>query len=197
MSQKNLLLFDLDGTIINSAENLVNFANQLLVRHGYEPQPLEALYPLAGGGARAMLGLANAVHLRDEFLAEYQENSPLYAGAEETLAQLHWGLVTNKTRNLTEGFFSRHPNLKPAVIVCADDVVNRKPSAEPILRACEILGVEPNQDIYYFGDDKNDYLSARDAGLTFVYASYGFGTPPPAGDYPVIKNIQEALQYGQ
>jgi N-acetyl-D-muramate 6-phosphate phosphatase len=185
------VLFDLDGTLIDSAPDLAGAANRLRADHGMEPLPLEMLRPMVGSGARGMVGVAFGVvpgetqfePLRDAFLAHYeamllQTTSP-FAGVDEMLSALEatgipWGIVTNKAARFTTAIVA---GLKlaerAAVVVCGDTTPHAKPHPEPLLHAARAMGLAP-EDMVYVGDDLRDTQAARAAGMAMVAATWGY-----------------------
>ena len=160
-------IFDLDGTLLDSAGNLAHFAHRVLAEHGYESPPLEELKARAGQGAAAMLALAGAEQLRDYFLAHYRETSPLFAGVREKLAQLpRWAIVSNKPRRLIAEAL-RFNDFRPAAFVGGDELREPKPAPEGLLRCCALLKVEPAAALYV-GDEVSDYEASRRAPMDFI-----------------------------
>ena len=160
-------LFEMDGTLLDSAPTLAAFANEVLTRHGYPAQPLETLLPRAGRGAAALLAPAGAEALAPYFLAHYRETSPLFPGVAALLARLpRWGIVSSKPRALLAEALHRH-KLKPAVLIGREDVAAPKPDPEGLRRACATLGVAPAEALYV-GDESVDAEAAAAAGLDFV-----------------------------
>ncbi|MCW7536502.1 HAD-IIIA family hydrolase [Aquabacterium sp. A7-Y] len=184
------VLFDLDGTLADTAPDLGGALNRLRGRRGLPALPLEQLRPVASAGARGMLavGLGLSVDdpdypaLRDEFLAEYEAaldvDSTLFDGVPALLAALAaagiaWGVVTNKAMRFT-GPVLRGLGLEAAAVVIAGDTTpHPKPHPEPLLEACRRLKIRP-EDAIYVGDDLRDVQAARAAGMPVVAAAYGY-----------------------
>jgi phosphoglycolate phosphatase len=191
------VLFDLDGTLIDSAPDLAGAANRLRADHGLPPLPLAELRPLVGSGARGMVGAAFGVTpgderfeaLRDAFLVHYEagllrETAP-FAGIEDLLQALEsidtpWGIVTNKatryTRPIVEGLGYLE---RASVVICGDTTPHAKPHPEPLLTAARALGLEPAA-VVYVGDDERDAMAAQAAGMPMIAATWGYlgrGTP--------------------
>lgn len=185
------VLFDLDGTLVDTAPDLGGAANRVRSELGLEPLPLEHYRPVASAGTRGLLKAALGItpeHAdfparRDSFLAHYRANiaqaSRLFAGMAEVLADfeqsgLPWGVVTNKpawlTRPLLEnlGLASR-----AACAVSGDEVPRPKPAPDSILLACEQLRLQVG-DCVYVGDDKRDIDAGRAAGMTTIAADWGY-----------------------
>ena len=185
------VFFDLDGTLADTAPDLVAAANLLRVARGLSPLPYEVLRPTASAGARGLIqgafGYDNQhpqfEELRDEFLANYEKNicvhSKLFDGMDDLLLDLEkslivWGIVTNKIERFT------HPLLKimglhqrSTAIVGGDTTPYSKPHPAPILKAAEICNINPSECLYV-GDDLRDIEAGRAAGMKTVAAAYGY-----------------------
>lgn len=185
------VLFDLDGTLADTAPDLAGAVNRMRMRRGLPALPVAQLRPVASAGARGMLAAGLGVStddpgyaaLRDEFLAEYESaldaESRLFDGALVLLEALEaagvaWGVVTNKVMRYTQpvlqalGVASR-----AAVVIAGDTTPHPKPHPEPLLEACRRLGLAPAQALYV-GDDLRDVQAARAAGMPVVAAGYGY-----------------------
>ena len=209
------VFFDLDGTLADTAPDLVAATNQLLVARQREPIPYEVLRPHASAGARGLIGGAFGIDpnhpdfpsLRDEFFSNYEKallvESRLFEGIEHLLNQLDqsklpWGIVTNKserfTNPLTELMGLRQ---RAASTVSGDTTPHSKPHPEPILHAARIANIDPNQSVYV-GDDIRDIVAGKAAGMKTVAAAYGYcgcAEPPEAwGADFIIQTPQELLQ---
>jgi phosphoglycolate phosphatase len=200
------VLFDLDGTLVDSAPDLAGAANRLRAEHGLPPLPYERLRPMVGSGARGMVGVAFGVkpgdsrfeELRDAFLARYEsgllEHTRPFEGVEALLAALEaaglpWGIVTNKatrfTRPIVEGLGLAW---RAAAVVCGDTTPHSKPHPAPLLHAAQAMGLPP-QAVAYVGDDLRDAQAARAAGMRMVAAAWGYlglGDPPAAWGADVV-----------
>ena len=185
------VLFDLDGTLIDSAPDLAGAANRLRADHGLEPLPLEMLRPMVGSGARGMVGVAFGVapgqprfeSLRDAFLAHYEagllQRTRPFEGVDEMLSALEaacipWGIVTNKATRFTRPIVAGL-NLaqRAAVVVCGDTTLHSKPHPEPLWHAARAMGLAP-EGVVYVGDDLRDAQAARAAGMAMVAATWGY-----------------------
>lgn len=185
------VLFDLDGTLADTAGDLGGALNQLRVSRGLAPLPLEVLRPYASAGARGLLGVGLDVHpgdpefdgLREAFLAAYTgclaDTTALFDGMGELLYELtarglQWGVVTNKPHRFTlpvmEGLGLRD---QAAVIISGDSTPHPKPHPQPLLTACEQMGVAP-ASVLYVGDDLRDILAAHAAGMPSAAAAWGY-----------------------
>jgi len=185
------VLFDLDGTLLDTAPDLVGALNHVRRHERMAPVALEEFRHLASRGALGLLraGLPDADEdalelRRQRFLRHYQENLYEYtrpfAGVECMLAQLEanaipWGIVTNKPEYLAipvieaVGWSSR-----AACLICGDTLEQRKPHPAPVLVACELTGVEPGQALL-LGDAPGDLEAGEAAGVLVALATYGYG----------------------
>ena len=183
------VLFDLDGTLADTAPDLGGALNRMRLRRGMEALPIERLRPVASSGARGMLAVGLQVTpetagyeaLREEFLAEYEaaldRDSVLFDGVTDCLAGLHsrglrWAVVTNKATRFT-GPVLAGLGLQAEVVICGDTTPHAKPHPAPLLEACTRLGI-PAAHALYVGDDLRDMQAARAAGMPAVAAGYGY-----------------------
>jgi N-acetyl-D-muramate 6-phosphate phosphatase len=185
------LLFDLDGTLIDSAPDLAGAANDLRALRGLPPCAYETLRPMVGSGARGMVGAAFGVvpgdadfdDLRDQFLAVYMGRllrlTRVFEAMEPVLQALEsrglaWGIVTNKaerfTRPVVEGLGL---DRRAAVIISGDSTPHAKPHPAPLLEAARRLTVAPAECIYV-GDDLRDVQAGRAAGMRTAAAAWGY-----------------------
>ena len=185
------VLFDLDGTLIDSAPDLAGAANRLRADHGMAPLPLADLRPMVGSGARGMVGVAFGVApgdarfeaLRDAFLAHYDacllETTQPFDGVDAMLSALEaagvpWGIVTNKATRFTAPIVAGLGLAqRAAVVVCGDTTPHSKPHPEPLWHAARAMGLAP-QDVVYVGDDLRDAQAAKAAGMAMVVATWGY-----------------------
>lgn len=185
------VLFDLDGTLIDSAPDLGAAADRLRTDRGLQPLPLQAYRPLAGAGARGMLSVAFGItpdhpefpELREEFFSNYEhcihERTDVFAGVPELVASLtqrafKWGVVTNKMSRFTALIAQRVALFEGAgAIVSGDSTPYAKPHPAPLLAAAERLGLDARECIYV-GDDERDIQAGRAAGMGTVAAMYGY-----------------------
>ncbi|WP_140634961.1 phosphoglycolate phosphatase [Methylibium rhizosphaerae] len=185
------VLFDLDGTLADTAPDLGGALNRMRQRRGLDPLPIEVLRPLASAGARGMLQAGLQVKpgdgafeaLRDEFLDEYERaldvDSCLFDGVSQLLQELErrglrWGVVTNKAERFTLPVL-RGLSLaqRASVVIAGDTTPHAKPHPEPLLEACRRLALPPAQAVYV-GDDLRDMQAARAAGMPSIAAGYGY-----------------------
>ena len=186
-----VLLFDLDGTLIDSAPDLAGAANDLRARHGLAPLPHDALRPMVGSGARGMVGVAFGVtpddlrfaELRDAFLARYAERlldqTQVFAAMAPVLdaldaAGLRWGIVTNKAMRFTAPLVDGLGlSARAAVVIAGDSTPHAKPHPAPLLEAARRIGVASAACIY-IGDDQRDIVAGRAAGMATLAAAWGY-----------------------
>jgi 2-phosphoglycolate phosphatase len=185
------VLFDLDGTLLDTAEDLGLALNHLLRENNYPLVPKELVRPAAGSGCRGLLKLGMSIspeHPRYTSFAEKLldlygnyiiDNTVLFPGMEETLKfieqkEIPWGIVTNKPVRFTEKLVSHlRLNLRTQCVVSGDSLRNRKPHPEPILHACEFFGLAP-KDCLYVGDSAIDVQACKSAGVPVLAALYGY-----------------------
>ncbi|MFZ3127083.1 MAG: HAD-IA family hydrolase [Rhodoferax sp.] len=185
------VLFDLDGTLIDSAPDLGAAADQMRVARGLPSLPLEAYRSMAGAGARGMLDVAFGLgvddpafeSMREEFFANYErgmtQRTAAFEGVPELIAQigqrqLLWGVVTNKSARFTDPLTQAMPLFSTArAIVSGDTTPHAKPHPAPLLEAARRLGVAPAQCLYV-GDDERDVVAGLAAGMQTVAATYGY-----------------------
>lgn len=185
------VLFDLDGTLIDSAPDLGAAADKMRTDRGLPSLPPDLYRPMAGAGARGMLGVAFGIKpehpdydaLREEFFANYErrmtELTFAFDGVAELLGQLHarglaWGVVTNKSMRFTGPLTRGMPLFATArAVVGGDSTPHAKPHPEPLLEAARQLALPPERCIYV-GDDERDVLAGLAAGMGTVAATYGY-----------------------
>ena len=185
------VLFDLDGTLIDSAPDLGAAADKMRMDRGLPSLP-DALYrPMAGAGARGMLKIAfdmtpehpDFMAMREEFFANYEAamtvRTYVFDGVEDViehiqLRQMPWGVVTNKMARFTDPLTRAMPLFaSAAAIVSGDTTPHAKPHPAPLFEAAKRLGVPPEVCLYV-GDDERDIVAGRAAGMATVAASYGY-----------------------
>jgi phosphoglycolate phosphatase len=218
VSAVELVLFDLDGTLIDSAPDLAGAANDLLALHGRPPMPESALRPMVGAGARGMVGLAFGARpgepgfdeLRIAFLERYEQRmlrlTKVFDEVQPVLAALdargvRWGVVTNKALRYAEpiaqalGLAER-----AAVVIGGDSTPHAKPHPEPLFEAARRARAEPARSVYV-GDDIRDIQAGRAAGMATAAAAWGYlglGEPVHAwGGDTVLQQPAELLKWLQ
>jgi len=184
------ILFDLDGTLVDSAADLANAVNVLLAREGREALPHSAIRPVVSKGARAMLGVAfpertaeQREQLVQPFLDVYEASvathSTPFDGVEAVLAAIEasgsrWGIVTNKPYYLAKQVVaSMHWSERSQVLIGGDTLPRKKPEPDQLYLACEAMGVSAGECIYV-GDDERDIVAAHRAGMKSVAALWGY-----------------------
>ena len=211
-----VVLFDLDGTLVDSAPDLAGAGNEMRLQRGLPALPYEQLRPMVGSGARGMVGAALRVTpddpdfaaLRDEFLARYEARLtretrifdavlPVLAALDS--ASIRWGIVTNKVARYTHpvvqglGLASR-----AAVVICGDSTPHSKPHPAPLLEAARRIGVAASGCVYV-GDDLRDVQAGRAAGMRTIAAAWGYlglGEPISAWNADaVIDSPAQLLQW--
>jgi phosphoglycolate phosphatase len=210
------ILFDLDGTLVDTAPDLGYALNLQLKKHGKAPLSDTAIRPFASHGSRGLIGLGfgitpqdtNFIEMRDEYLAIYDTvftRSPkLLEGIEELLQAienkgLKWGIVTNKpsrfTRPLIESMLLHE---RAACVVSGDDAPQPKPSPATLLLACKHVGAKPESCVYV-GDAERDIQAGKAAGMKTVVALFGYidktDKPHEWGADVLIKTPTELLSF--
>ncbi len=191
LDRVDAVLFDLDGTLIDSAPDLGAAADRMRVRRGLASLPLQQYRHMAGAGARGMLSIAFGMTSDDARFAEFKEEFFLnyeqcmtqrtcaFAGVPELIDQLHlrglpWGVVTNKAARFTDPLTRAMPLFaSAAVVISGDTTAHAKPHPEPLLEAARRIGVVPSRCIYV-GDDERDVVAGLAAGMATVAATYGY-----------------------
>ena len=185
------ILFDLDGTLIDSAPDLGAAADQMRVARGLPSLPMADYRPFAGAGARGMLRVAFGLapedaafpDMREEFFQNYErrmtQDTIVFDGVHEMLADLvanalQWGVVTNKSKRFTEPLSQKMPLFATAgAVISGDTTPHAKPHPEPLLEAARRMGVAPAHCVYV-GDDERDIIAGKAAGMYTVAAVYGY-----------------------
>lgn len=197
----NTILFDLDGTLIDTAPDLAYALNSLLAENDLREKPYHEIKPLVAMGGKALVSYGfemdeqhpdfGAHHQR--ILQIYRDNidkhSKLFDGIERLLEwiktqQMFWGVVTNKPESLTHLLLDKM-NLIPDVVVCGDTLEFNKPHPAPLEYACAQLGVLKGS-VLFVGDDKNDMLAGRAAKIKTVAVDYGYGQIAKDWDYDYL-----------
>jgi 2-phosphoglycolate phosphatase len=185
------VLFDLDGTLLDTALDLGTALNQLLQEQQLPLLPLEQVRAAAGSGCKGLLKLGMNIEpndvryplLSEKLLRFYQHylisTTQLFPGMAETIdfieeKNLPWGIVTNKPARYTDPLIT-HLQLdkRAGCVISGDTLQNRKPHPEPILHACSLLQQEPKYCLY-IGDSVIDILACKAAGAHSLAALYGY-----------------------
>ncbi len=191
MNNYEAVLFDLDGTLIDTARDMGLALNLLLKHHQLPNHKDHVLRPLVSHGSAALIKFgfdisesdARFIELRDQFLDFYEQNiavnSSLFEGMESILLKLEhaaipWGIVTNKPGKYTD-LLLVHLKLhkRAAAVISGDTLAVRKPNPEPLYAACEQISCAP-ENCLYVGDALRDIQAARAAGMTACAATYGY-----------------------
>lgn len=185
------VLFDLDGTLIDTASDFTLVLNEMLGERQHPPQDYQAVRQQVSNGARAVLHLGfsitedspNFSELLNEFFDRYEQQlavgSCLFPGMDAVLQNLedngiNWGIVTNKPARFTTPLLQALKlDTRCAVAICPDHVRNRKPDPEPILLACEKIACRSDEAIYV-GDHIRDIDAGRNANMPTVACRYGY-----------------------
>jgi N-acetyl-D-muramate 6-phosphate phosphatase len=211
--QPQAILFDLDGTLADTAPDLAQALNKLRLERGLEPAPYESLRPYASAGARGLIGAGLALTpeaaeyeaLRVAFLNNYEAaiavHSRLFDGVPELLAQLDrsgiaWGIVTNKAMRFTDPLVPLIGLGHAACVVSGDTTPHAKPHPAPLLEAAQRLGKAP-EHCWYVGDDMRDIQAGRAAGMVTIAAAWGYcGSDGPTqwNAHAIAKEPLELLQ---
>jgi N-acetyl-D-muramate 6-phosphate phosphatase len=209
------ILFDLDGTLADTAPDLGRALNKQREVHGLPPLPLETIRPHASKGARGMLQVGFNLFptdvpyqsLREEYLelyAEFFTYSPvLFAGVSELLAaldarEIRWAICTNKPSRFTLPLVELLNLSNASAIVCGDTCVQPKPDPSMLLQACEVLHVAPSQ-CAYVGDDRRDCEAASAVETPMIVAGWGYiganEDPKNWGARALIQTPDQLLNY--
>lgn len=185
------VLFDLDGTLVDSAPDLGGAGNDMRVARGLPVLPLSHFRPMVGSGARGMLERALGMlpqdpafaECRDEFLARYEvrmtRETQMFEGVLPVLAafarhEMPWGIVTNKASRYSVPLVRSFPGLDAAAtLVCGDTTPHAKPHPAPLLEAARRLALDPSRCIYV-GDDVRDVQAGTAAGMATVAVRWGY-----------------------
>lgn len=185
------VLFDLDGTLLDTAPDLVYTINRLRSEHGLPALSLATIRPIVSFGSKAMVKLALNIDendsefnkMREYFLKLYEDHLAMstrfFPQVEDVLAHLDdanipWGIVTNKlTRHTSAILKALHLEDRPGCLICGDSLSKSKPDPAPILHACELLKQQP-KNCLYVGDCITDVMASKAAGTASLVALYGY-----------------------
>lgn len=185
------VLFDLDGTLVDSAPDLGAAADKMRVDRGLPSLPAAVYRPMAGAGARGMILIAFGLmpdspefeSLKEEFFRNYEacmtERTVAFDGVAGLVSGiicggLKWGVVTNKSERFTLPLTRAMPLFNTAgTIISGDTTPYAKPHPAPLLEAARQLGLAPERCIYV-GDDERDIVAGHAAGMRTVVAAYGY-----------------------
>ena len=185
------VLFDLDGTLIDTAPDMGGALNNLLIEENLAPIPLEIIRPYVSQGGLVLTKLGFSAHvpereiepLRLRFLDHYRaivaKDSVLFDSLEQVLGELEaqnipWGIVTNKPEWLTTPLLQQMAlDQRSAVVICGDTLEHRKPHPLPLIVAAETIGIAC-ENCVYVGDDQRDVDAGRGANMKTLIAAYGY-----------------------
>ncbi|WP_373992094.1 HAD family hydrolase [Duganella sp. BuS-21] len=187
------ILFDLDGTLADTAPDLAAAVNRLRTARGLAPTDYAILRPTASAGARGMIGASFGLkpedqgydELRDGFFANYEAamavHSGLFDGITELLtgieaAGLQWGIVTNKPKRFTDPLLPQIGLAHAACSISGDTTPHAKPHPAPLLEAARRLNLAPEQ-CWYVGDDLRDIQAGKAAGMLTIGCGWGYCGP--------------------
>lgn len=215
MIEIDTVLFDLDGTLVDTAPDLARALNRLLTEEGCNPLPFERIRPQVSHGANGLLQLAFGAlpadrheTLRTRLLAHYNSaiavDSRLFPGMDELLGEIEttgrsWGVVTNKPGWLTNRLMAELRLARRTACIVAGDTLSRtKPDPAPLLHACEQAGTPPER-CAYVGDAERDIIAGRAAGMHTFVALFGYlgedDHPEGWGATGMLEHPQDLWQY--
>ena len=188
------VLFDLDGTLLNTAPDLTTALNKALLNFNYPEIPANTITPYISYGAAVMIDTALEQQVSDsikadilEWLLNYYENhiavnTHLYKGMSELLVTLEangipWGVITNKRERMTHPLMhALNLSSRSACIICGDTTAHSKPHPEPMLTACRQIQVSP-EECLYIGDAQHDITAGKAANMKTLAATWGYLKP--------------------
>ena len=183
------VLFDFDGTFGDTAPDLVNTANYIFNKHKKDPIDFSSGRQIASDGVKAFLDKRfdeskdDYKSLFDQFLNYYDQhlndNFKLFEGIKKLIdyldkKEISWGIVTNKSRRLTEKLLKFNDIYNQcSVLVCGDDGLKPKPYPDTLLHALKLLGIKCHEALY-LGDGYRDIQAAKNANITSILVTYGY-----------------------
>ncbi|CAB9539001.1 Similar to phosphoglycolate phosphatase, clustered with ubiquinone biosynthesis SAM-dependent O-methyltransferase [uncultured Gammaproteobacteria bacterium] len=205
----NTILFDLDGTLIDTAPDLAYALNILLSENGLEKKLYNDIKPLVSFGGKALVSMGfDCDEAHPEFSKRHQRLLEIYTDNIDKHSVtfpdidalimlikkrgLFWGIVTNKPENLTQLLLNKL-DIKPDVVVCGNTLKHNKPHPAPLLYACAQLAVKPKSCLF-IGDDKNDMIAGKNAGIKTVAVAYGYGKVEQDWGYDFLVNTVKELE---
>lgn len=203
------ILFDLDGTLADSAPDLAAAMNSVRLERGLPPVPYELLRPVASAGAPGLVRAAfhlvpeneQYAAIRERFLFHYASNiadkTRLFKGIPELLEQLPrlqivWGIVTNKASKLTMPLVRKIGLGNAGCVISGDTAPRPKPYPDPLLEAAKRLGVHPGE-CWFIGDDIRDIQAGKAAGTSTIAAKWGYCSDPSHWNADYIAESPEHL----
>lgn len=194
------VLFDLDGTLLDTANDLGQALNRILREEKLPELTEDIVRPAAGQGAKGLIKLGLNIDESHEQYSEYCQklltyyadyvchSTQLFVGMESVLTfleknKIQWGIVTNKPARFTDPLVA-HLKLNAQCVISGDTLAHRKPHPEPLLHACQLLQTKPEQCLYV-GDSRIDIVASKAAGMRSLAALYGY---IPEGEQPLLWN---------
>ncbi|MDZ7925012.1 MAG: HAD-IA family hydrolase [Marinagarivorans sp.] len=188
------VLFDLDGTLLDTSKDLAAALNAVRQHNNLKPLSHAQIRPHVSNGANALLqcGFGDLdpptqeqyrLQLLDYYLQNIATQTEAFDGINQLLDELHhanipWGIVTNKPKIYTRALLSQYSFMHaPAAVICPEDVNNTKPSPEGLLKACHIINCQPPEAVYV-GDHIRDIEAGKNAGMQTIAVGYGFTDTP-------------------
>lgn len=216
MTKPQAMLFDLDGTLVDTAPDMGDALNVLLNEYGYESLPKQTIRPHVSHGARGLIDIgfgeppegAMFEKYRERFLEIYEsrlcQDTKIFDGMLEVLEHLEnnhylWGIVTNKPDYLTQPLLKALDlHSRASCIVSGDTIQERKPHPAPLLHACKSIDRSPT-DCIYVGDAERDIQAGRNAGMQTLVALFGYigddDTPELWGANGQINHPQDIIPW--
>lgn len=193
LATPRVILFDLDGTLVDSAPDLAGAMNRLQQSRGLPLSPYDVLRPHASAGARGLIHAAFGIKPEDEgyeplrvafldiYAANIADKSALFSGITTLLDKLQqldiaWGIVTNKASRFTDALVPQLALSLAACVISGDTTAHAKPHPAPLLEAVRRIGAT-TQHCWYVGDDLRDIEAGRAAGMKTVSVGWGYGNP--------------------
>jgi 2-phosphoglycolate phosphatase len=192
---RRAVLFDLDGTLVDTAPDMGQALNRLRGERKQPPLPLPTIRPYVSKGAAGLIGVGfpdttdptDVEALRQRFLAIYAdhlcERSTVFPDMVPVLERIEatawhrWGIVTNKPQWLARPLLEALGLLsRAACLVCGDTLAKRKPHPDPLWHAAELIDIRPEHSVYV-GDDRRDVIAGKAAGMLTVAAGWGYIPP--------------------
>ena len=209
------VLFDLDGTLADTALDLGGALNTMLREQGLPEVSMDEIRPVASHGASGLLKLGmnldksdpNHARLRQQYLDTYEtcfdQDTVLFEGIDDLVQAIHarglkWGIITNKPHTFTHRLVPQLGfSVAPDVVVSGDTTAEAKPSTKPMFYACEQIDIAPEACLYV-GDAERDMQAGKNAGMKTVLVSWGYiHADDKTGEWPadsVIDTPEQLLQ---
>lgn len=212
----NTILFDLDGTLLDSLDDLANAVNNMLSKYNFETHPISSIRSFVGNGIPKLVDRSlpktlpndfDKSKFLDEFIAYYNDHNQIktcpYPGVIETIEELYkrnisMAIVTNKIQSASESLLNDFffPYIK--LVVGDGDGRNKKPHPDGINEALKKLGVKDKETVLYVGDSEVDAATAENSNLDYILCTYGFREKAQLEEFtPIafIDDIRELMKY--